>query len=76
MIPAKTRKLLAGAAATAGVILAVGVAYAQQGPRGNLRYPSGRHRYSALARPRRAAQLTAEKSKSGPGSTIPTRLAV
>ncbi len=38
MIPAKTRKLLAGAAATAGVILAVGVAYAQQGPRGKTSY--------------------------------------
>src|SRR6202166_4464820 len=38
MIPAKTRKLVAGAAATAGVILAVGVAYAQQGPRGKSSY--------------------------------------
>jgi cytochrome c peroxidase len=38
MIPAKTRKLLAGAAATAGVILAVGIAYAQQGPRGKTSY--------------------------------------
>src|ERR1700692_5037927 len=38
MIPAKTRKLLAGAAATAGVILAVGVAYTQQGPRGKMSY--------------------------------------
>src|SRR5712672_3661671 len=37
MIPAKTRQLLAGAA-TAGVILAVGVAYAQQGPRGKTSY--------------------------------------
>src|SRR6202166_1915440 len=38
MIPAKTRKLVAGAAATAGVILAVGVAYAQQGPGGKTGY--------------------------------------
>src|SRR6202163_3714706 len=38
MIPAKTRKLVAGAAATAGVILAVGVAYAQQGPRSKTSY--------------------------------------
>src|ERR1700692_3094902 len=38
MIPAKTRKLVAGAAATAGVILAFGVACAQQGPRGKTSY--------------------------------------
>src|ERR1700756_6079645 len=37
MIRAKTRKLLAGAAATP-VILALGVAYAQQGPRGKSSY--------------------------------------
>src|ERR1700756_5534704 len=37
MIRAKTRKLLAGAAATT-VILALGVAYAQQGPRGKSSY--------------------------------------
>ena len=37
MIPAKTRKLLAGVAAT-GVIIACGFAYAQQGPRGKSSY--------------------------------------
>ena len=37
MILAKTRKRLAGAAA-AGVILAFGVAYAEQGPRGKTSY--------------------------------------
>src|SRR5246127_2033024 len=37
MIRAKTRKLLAGAAATT-VILSLGVAYAQQGPRGKSSY--------------------------------------
>jgi hypothetical protein len=37
MIPAKTRKLLTGAAATT-VILAFGFAYAQQGPRGKSSY--------------------------------------
>src|SRR6202521_6281866 len=37
MIPAKTRRLLAGVAA-ATVILALGVAYAQQGPRGKSSY--------------------------------------
>ena len=37
MILAKTRKLLAGVAAT-GVILAFGFAYAQQGPRGKTSY--------------------------------------
>src|SRR6202166_749298 len=37
MIPAKTRRLLAGVAATT-VILAFGFAYAQQGPRGKSSY--------------------------------------
>src|SRR5258708_2821741 len=37
MIPAKIRKLLAGAAAAA-VIIALGSAYAQQGPRGKSSY--------------------------------------
>ena len=37
MILAKTRKLLAGVAAT-GVIIACGFAYAQQGPRGKTSY--------------------------------------
>ena len=73
MIPAKTRKLLAGAAATAGVILAVGVAYAQQGPRGN------RSRLCSTIPPARSAAprstFRSDISPTAPRRIRPTALA-